>query len=201
MDGFVYLDEYAPELLTDAKYAGADNFLGRPVCGYDAPRVCCALPVAMALKRAERLLKPHALRLLIWDSYRPQRAVDDFLRWAADEADQCRKAWHYPRVDKCDLVRLGYIAARSGHSRGCAVDLTLATASGAPLDMGTGFDFMDERSHHGAAGITETAGANRALLRDMMATVGLLPIEEEWWHYFIDPEPYPGQYFDFPIVR
>lgn len=198
--GFLYVDELIEDCIVDAKYAGTDNFLGRPVCGYHQPLVVVSRAVADRLVPAAEAFRRRGLMLKIYDAYRPQRAVDDFVRWGADSADQRRKPVHYPRVEKADMFTLGYIAPKSGHTRGCAVDLTLVDrATHQELDMGTSFDFMDTRSHHGAAGLTQLQERNRALLREVMCAHGFRPYQEEWWHYIADPEPHPDTYFDFPI--
>ena len=194
--GFVWLDEAVPGILWDAKYASEDNFTGAAVDGYAqnplAGTVELAAALAIAAKRAEKT----GLRLLLWDAYRPQRAVDRFLAWCAAPEDGKTKRRHYPNIEKTDIVPLGYVAARSGHSRGSAVDLTLAQPDGVPLEMGGGFDLMDAISHHGAP-VAEEASRNRLLLRGIMEESGFAPYENEWWHYSLAQEPYPETYFDF----
>ena len=199
-DGFVYLDEAVPGALSDAKYAGADNFVGEPVDGYLAPRVVGSAELARALLRVRDAAVVMRLRLLFWDGYRPQRAVDHFIRWSKQPEDGRTKAAHYPRIARTDLIPLGYVAERSGHSRGGTIDLTLATLRGAPLDMGGDFDLMDERSHHGFAGCTQEQQKNRLLLMRLMEQAGFKSYSAEWWHYRLADEPYPTTYFDFPII-
>lgn len=199
-DGFVYLDEAVPGVLYDAKYAGEDNFTGRRVDGYAANRVIGTLKLARALARAQALASAEGLTLFIWDAYRPARAVARFMRWADSPEDGLTKAAHYPNIDKRELVRLGYIAERSGHSRGSAVDLTLARAdTGEQIDMGGAFDLMDARSWHGAAGLPVECAQNRARLRAIMEKSGCRAYENEWWHYSLADEPYPHTYFDFIV--
>lgn len=198
-NGFVYLDEAVPGVLWDAKYAGADNFLGEPADGYRVNRVVGTAELAKALVCAQEKAAEKGLRLLLWDAYRPQRAVDHFVRFCASPETGKTKEKHYPNHDKAQLIPLGYIAARSGHSRGSTIDLTLADGEGRPLDMGGIFDFMDERSHHGADGITPEQAENRALLRGIMLGCGLTDYRCEWWHYRLADEPYPEIWFDFPI--
>ena len=125
--------------------------------------------------------------------------MDDFCRWGADLADQRRKALHYPAVEKARMFEEGYIARRSSHTRGSAVDLTLADADGQPLDMGTRFDFMDPRSWPDSRDVSAAQRENRMRLRDAMLACGFLPYEREWWHFSVSPEPYPDTYFDFPV--
>ena len=199
--GFVYLDEAAPGIRWDAKYAGPDNFTGAPVDGYFANRVVCARELAEALRAVRSRAEPLGLGLLVWDSYRPQRAVDRFLAWASEPEDGRTKEKHYPRIARGQMVSEGYIAARSAHSRGAAVDLTLCELpSGRPLDMGGGFDLMDARSHHGAEGVPERAAENRRLLREIMERSGFEAYEREWWHYRLREEPHPDTHFDFPVA-
>ena len=194
--GFVWLDEAVPGLLWDAKYATADNFTGAAVDGYPRNRLAGTAELAAGLARAAKLAAGEGLRLFLWDAYRPQRAVDRFLAWCAAPEDGRTKQCHYPNIEKADIVPLGYVAARSGHSRGSAVDLTLARPGGGLLDMGGGFDLMDAVSHHGAP-VGARAAQNRLLLRAIMEKSGFAPYENEWWHYALRDEPYPHTYFDF----
>jgi D-alanyl-D-alanine dipeptidase len=199
-DGFVYADEAVPYCLVDAKYAGDDNFLGRPVAGYHRPFVVLSLRAAQGLQKVAEEMFQKGYRLKLFDAYRPQRAVDDFVAWGKDVEDIKRKHIHYPNEDKSAMFEKGYIARRSGHSRGSAVDLTLVDKDTLEeLDMGTIFDLMDSRSHHGAAGITKAQEDNRKFLCDVMCSNGFRSYTKEWWHYIVDPEPYPDTYFDFPI--
>jgi len=199
-EGFVYLDEAVPGALSDAKYAGHDNFVGEPVDGYFAPRVVGSKELADALIRVRDAALCMRLLPLFWDGYRPQRAVDHFIRWSMQPEDGRTRAAHYPRIRKTDLIPQGYVAARSGHSRGGTIDLTLTALSGVPLDMGGDFDLMDERSHHGFPGCTAEQQKNRLLLKRLMEQAGFLPYSAEWWHYRLADEPYPSTYFDFPII-
>lgn len=193
-----------PDFAEDIKYAGSDNFVGRPVDGYRAAKCLLLQPAAMALARVERELRKEQLRLLAYDCYRPVRAVADFVRWGHDLADQGSKAAHYPRVDKADVFRLGYVATVSGHSRGATIDLTLERcadggASCVPLDMGTPFDFFDLRAHTDAADVTPIQRANRRLLRRAMERGGFRNYPSEWWHYSLTPEPTPRTLYDVPV--
>lgn len=199
IDGFVYLDEAVPGVLWDAKYAGSDNFVGEPVDGYRADRVVGTKELGKALVLAQEAARQAGCRLLLWDAYRPQRAVDHFIRFCAAEETGKTKQRHYPNVDKTQLIPLGYIAARSGHSRGSTIDLTLTDGEGNLLDMGGIFDFMDEHSHHGCPEITEKQAENRKLLQEIMLGCGFTDYRNEWWHYRLKDEPYPDTYFDFVI--
>lgn len=187
----------------DIRYAGSDNFVGTPIDGYEAAKCLLAEPAARALAAVQVDLQSDGLGLLVFDCYRPQRAVEHFLHWAADTADQRTKSAYYPNVSKRELVARGYIAAKSVHSRGSAADVALlrfdSWGGADPVDMGTAFDFFDERSHRDAPGISEEARENRALLRDAMQRHGFRPLREEWWHFTFQPEPYPDLYFDVPV--
>ncbi len=200
LEGFVYMDEALPGIFWDAKYTTEDNFTGAAVDGYRINRVVGTHEMAEALGKAKNLAAVRGFGLLLWDGYRPQRAVDRFLRWAASPEDGGTKGKHYPNIDKADIVPLGYVATKSGHSRGSAIDLTLCEArSGHPADMGGDFDLMDVRSHHGAEGIAPEAARNRQTLKEIMEACGFSAYVCEWWHYLLKDEPYPGRYFDFPV--
>lgn len=196
--GFVDAAEAIPGLALDIRYATDHNLTGRPLAGYRAARALMTCEAAAALALAAEECRRRGFGLLIYDAYRPQKAVADFVAWSCQPEDGRTKAEFYPGLDKASLFPLGYIALRSGHSRGSTVDLTL-TRAGRPVDMGTGFDWMGDKSHHGAAGLTAQQAANRALLRGVMAWAGFAPYENEWWHYRLMGEPYPDTYFDFDI--
>ncbi|MCL2029877.1 MAG: phosphatase PAP2 family protein [Deltaproteobacteria bacterium] len=197
---FVRVTDLAPEVLLDIRYYSAYNFVGTRVDGYQAPAAFLARPAAQALARAAEAAEARGYILKIFDAYRPQSAVDHFVRWVADMKDQKNKAIFYPAVDKGHLFEKNYIAARSGHSRGAAVDLTLVERStGQELDMGTPFDFFGVKSHHAAAGLTRIQAANRKELSSIMEAAGFRPYAEEWWHYSLADEPHPDTYFNFPV--
>jgi D-alanyl-D-alanine dipeptidase len=199
----VSVTDLDPSIRLDMRYAGPDNFVGAPVAGYEAPLCWLAEPAARALVAVQADLAAQGLGLLVFDCYRPQRAVDQFVRWAADASDQRTKAEYYPGVAKEELVSRGYIAARSAHSRGSAVDLTLTRADSwggaAPLDMGTPFDFFDERSRSDSREVSEEARENRRLLRAAMERRGFRNLPQEWWHFTLAGEPYPDKSFDVPV--
>lgn len=186
----------------DIRYAGSDNFVGAPIPGYEAPRCLLAEPAARALVAVQADLRAIGMGLLVFDCYRPQRAVDRFVQWAGSPDERSKDAY-YPRVPKRELVSRGYIAARSAHSRGSAVDLTLVAidswGGATPLDMGTAFDFFDERSHADSADVSAEARENRRQLRDAMQRRGFRPLAQEWWHFTWQPEPYPDRSFDVPV--
>jgi D-alanyl-D-alanine dipeptidase len=186
-----------PGLTADIRYAGSHNFVGRPIEGYQAPHCLMTPAAADALAGVARDLAPR-LVIKVFDCYRPVRAVMNFVRWARDLNDQAEKAEFYPNVDKRTLFRDGYIASRSGHSRGSTMDLTLATADGHELDMGTPFDFFSPKSWSDAS-VTPEQHANRMLLAAAMRRRGFRGYDKEWWHFTLRDEPFPDTYFDFPV--
>lgn len=198
--GFVFLDEVIPGIRWDAKYATWDNFTGKPVDGYDVNRIVATEELAYALKEVQKEANQMGYGLLVWDAYRPQRAVDNFIRWAAEPEDGRTKEVHYPSIKREELLSQGYVAAKSSHSRGSAIDLTLySLKTNEMLQMGTCFDFMDVKSHHTCETVSKEEKENRQLLCDLMTRHGFVPFENEWWHYNLKEEPYPETYFDFPL--
>ena len=196
--GFVWLDEAAPGILWKAMYATKDNFTGAAVDGYQCDRLAGYGRAGRGRLRApQRWRGRGGLKLFLWDAYRPQRAVDGFLRWCAAPEDGKTKRKHYPHIEKTDIVPLGYVAARSGHSRGSAVDLTLARMDGGLLDMGGDFDLMDEisppRRERGRGGRAKPPAAQGASWK----RAALKPTKTSGWHYTLRDEPYPNTYFDF----
>lgn len=201
--GFVYADESIPDLVVELKYLSADNFVGARIDGYEANRCILTAQAVEALGKVQADVRRAGLTLKVFDSYRPQRAVDHFLRWSRDGDDQRMKATHYPDVDKTRLFKEGYVAERSGHSRGSTIDLTLAalSPSGKPreLDMGGAFDFFGRQSWPFSSSATPQQLANRLLLRSVMTAHGFRPYDKEWWHFTLRDEPFPETYFDFPV--
>jgi zinc D-Ala-D-Ala dipeptidase len=199
--GFVFVDECVPGIRWDAKYATWDNFTGKPVDGYEANRIVGTSALCAALETARDEAASRGFGLLLWDGYRPQRAVDCFLRWSRTPDDARTKQRHYPHIGKAEMFTRGYVAAKSGHSRGSTVDLTLYhLATNELARMGGGHDLMDPVSHHGARRIARVEASNRAHLRSIMSACGFSSYECEWWHYTLTDEPYPDTYFDFPIT-
>lgn len=197
---FVDAARHVPGLALDMRYAGSDNFVGRPIAGYEAPRCLLTPQAARALARVQASLAPDGLGLKVFDCYRPRQAVADFAAWARDPADTRMKAAYYPRTDKADLFRLGYIAERSSHSRGSTVDLTLIRlGGGTELDMGTPFDLFDPASATDFPGVSPVQAHNRYRLRDAMIRAGFAPYAQEWWHFTLKGEPYPDTAFDRPV--
>ncbi|HZP78729.1 MAG TPA: M15 family metallopeptidase [Pseudolabrys sp.] len=198
--GFVDVAAQVPGLVVDMRYAGSHNFVGRPVAGYEGARCLLTAPAATALAAVQRDLAARRLGLKVFDCYRPTRAVADFMRWAGDVHDTKTKAEFYPDVDKRNVFRDGYVATRSGHSRGSTVDLTLVRLSdGQELDMGTPFDFFSERSSPDDKSVTAEQHANRMLLAQVMRRHNFRPYDMEWWHFTLNHELYPHTYFDFPV--
>ena len=177
-DGFVRLIDVAPAIVQDMRYAGPDNFTGRPVPGYGAPHCWLRREVAFALAVAAEEAAGEGLRLVVYDCYRPQRATQAFLRWAGDAADQRMKQAYYPQIDKTSLFELGYIAKVSTHSRGIAVDLGFADK-----DFGTPFDMFDAKSSTHHPGISGEAKTNRLKLEALMRKHGFENLPNEWWHF------------------
>lgn len=199
-DGFGFVDELAPGIRWDSKYATWDNFTGKPVDGYLANRIVGTRALCAALDEVRQKAGSRGFGLVLWDGYRPQRAVDCFVRWSQQPEDGRTKPRHYPNIDRSAMFELGYVAARSGHSRGSTVDLTLYRLdTGELAAMGGGHDLMDSLSHHGATGIGHAEARNREFLRSLMEDCGFSPYESEWWHYTLRDEPYPDTYFDFPV--
>lgn len=197
--GFVYLKEINPTIIHDIKYFSHDNFLGRIVKGYHAAECILTKETAYALSQLQNKLLATQLSLKVYDGYRPQTAVNDFIAWSQDEHDQKMKKEYYPNINKADFFKLGYLAEQSSHTRGSTVDLTLVhlNATSMDLDMGTPFDFMDERSHSFSSDVSEEAKSNRMFLRGLMEEAGFHPYDKEWWHFTLKNEPYPDAYFDF----
>jgi zinc D-Ala-D-Ala dipeptidase len=223
---FVSLHAVAPSIMLDIRYDTAHNFIGRPITGYRQPLCILTRPAAEALARVQARMLARGYSLKVYDCYRPQRAVDDFVRWGKQVGEQTMKAEFYPHVDKRLVFKQGYIATKSGHSRGSTMDLTLVRLPARPqaryrpgqnlisctapawqrfrddsIDMGTGYDCFDPLSHPLNKRIKGRQHANRLKLRRAMVAEGFTPLATEWWHFTLTDEPYPDTYFDFPIAR
>lgn len=197
--GFVSVSDVIPDVLLDVRYYSTYNFVGERIDGYEAPLVLLTEEAAEALALVNADLRRKGLRLVLYDGYRPQQAVDHFVRWA-ESSDESMRPIFYPDVDKADLFTRGFIARRSGHSRGSTIDLTLLDEkSGALLDMGGPFDFFGPLSHPDSPAVTPQQHENRYLLREAMMARGFKPLSTEWWHFTLVDEPYPATYFDFPV--
>jgi D-alanyl-D-alanine dipeptidase len=202
----VSLTDLDPSIWIDMRYAGSNNFVGTPIDGYAAPVCLLTRPAALRLIRVNRALRTRGLALIVYDCYRPQRAVAHFVRWAADRSDRKTKWDYYPYVPKSELVKRGYIADKSSHSRGSTVAVGLLRLYGTrqhsawePADMGTPFDYFDERSRTDSPFITSVQRLNRMRLREVMEESGFRNRPDEWWHFTLKDEPYPDTYFNFMV--
>lgn len=223
-DRFVDVKEYIPSVVMDIRYFSPHNFVGKRIDGYNAPKCLLTREAAGALKRVQEDLREFSLSLKIYDCYRPQRAVSHFVRWAKDIADTRTRKEFYPTVDKSRLFEDGYIAERSGHSRGSTLDLTIVPvpvpeqqeydpgqelfACYLPaserfrdnsIDMGTGFDCFHTLANTANGSVGPVQRANRLLLKTLMERQGFVNYDKEWWHFTLKNEPFPDTYFDFPI--
>lgn len=200
-DGFVLVSEAVPDVIQEIRYYSTYNFVGERIDGYDEPCALITKEAAAALKEVSDDVMAQGYRLKIYDAYRPQKAVDNFVRWAEDLDAVEMKPYFYPEVNKTLLFEQGYIDAKSGHSRGSTVDLTLFDMqTGKELDMGGTFDYFGELSHPDyTEGLTEEQLANRNILREAMIRHGFKPLDTEWWHFTLENEPYPDTYFDFNV--
>ena len=198
---FTLITDVVPDAILEIRYYSSYNFVGERIDGYMAPVAIMTVKAANALKEVSDELAEKGYRLKIYDAYRPQRAVNHFIRWAENVEDIRMKPYFYPDVPKSELFEREYIMARSGHSRGSTVDLTLLDMkTGKDLDMGGVFDWFGELSHPDYENITPQQKANRLILREAMLKHGFAPLDSEWWHFTLKNEPYPDTYFDFPIT-
>jgi len=202
-DGFVYVDTIVPDVKVELRYYTTHNFVGGRIDGYIAPKCILTRQAAEALKKVQAELKPFGLGLKIYDAYRPQQASDHFLRWAANRSDVLMKSEFYPEVDKEDLFKEGYIANRSGHSRGSTVDLTLVPLDAKDqddiIDMGSPFDFLGPKSWPDNLSVEPGQRAHRMLLQVLMKKHGFRPYAYEWWHFTLKKEPFLNTYFNFLV--
>ena len=197
---FVLLTDAVPDAILEIRYFSSYNFVGDRIDGYEEPVALLTKEAAAALKSASDEFVSRGYRIKIYDAYRPQKAVTNFVNWAKDAADTRMKEYFYPELEKDVLFPQGYIAEHSGHSRGSTVDLMLLDMkTGKELDMGGVFDYFGELSHPDYTDITDSQYANRMLLREVMLKHGFKPLVEEWWHFTLENEPYPDTYFTFPV--
>lgn len=198
---FIYLHQVDSSIKQHIVYATNDNIIGQPLHGYKK-QVCILTKQAVtALSTIQKELKEkYHYELLIFDAYRPTQAVEHFKSWSLDIQDQKNKALYYPNIDKKDFFKLGYVAEKSNHSSGSTVDLTIIDSkTGKELDMGTRFDFMDPLSHPDCRDVTKEQYQNRQLLKQIMNKYGFVGIDTEWWHFTLENQPFPGQYFNFVV--
>ena len=216
---FVTLTDAVPDAILEIRYFGTYNFVGERIDGYLQPTALLTKEAADSLRAVSDDVRALGYRLKIYDAYRPQRAVDHFVRWAADVPDTLMKAYFYPDLDKSVLVQQEYIMEKSGHTRGSTVDLTLFDmATEKELDMGGTFDWFGPESHPDFCGdpdsglynpapspagrlITEEQFRNRLILRRAMLSHGFKPLDSEWWHFTLSQEPFPETYFDVPVKQ
>jgi len=199
-DGFVSLSQICPSIVIGANYATTENFTGSVVNGYRRVESVFSKVGAEKLCAIQAEAATLGYGLKVFDAYRPVKAVQHFQEWArSPEENEAIKLRYYPTLTKAQLFEQGYIAQQSSHSRGSAVDLTLVDAQGRELDMGTIFDFFHETSHTMNRTITEAQKRNRAILKSLMVKHGFKNFAQEWWHYSLVSEAFPGQYFDFDI--
>lgn len=198
--GFVYLDEVIPTAQFEMRYYSDYNFVGTQIDGYLAPLAIGTSVMAEALLKVSKEVEPMGYQLLIYDTYRPAKAVQQFLVWSKDTDDISMKEKFYPNINKATLFKSGYLSSKSGHSRGSTVDLTLIHSdTEKEVDMGSPYDLLDEISHFSTKLITDEQAANRQLLQDVMVKYGFKPYSKEWWHYVLKNEPYPRTYYDFDV--
>ncbi len=199
-DKFVSVGDAVPDAILEIRYYSTYNFVGERIDGYLAPKAYLTKAAAAALRQVSDDVMSQGYRLKIYDAYRPQRAVDHFVRWAADIPDTSMKRYFYPNLDKSVLFEQEYIMEKSGHTRGSTVDLTLFDMkTEKELDMGGTFDWFGPESHPDYTDITEQQFKNRMILRDAMLRHGFKPLDSEWWHFTLADEPYPDTYFDYLV--
>lgn len=202
MYGFVSIADAVPDVILDLRYYSTYNFVGERIRGYEEPIALLTKEAASALRLTSKDFAKRGYKIKLYDAYRPKRAVEHFLEWAKND-DEKMKSIFYPEIKKEDIIKLGYVASESSHSRGSTVDITLADAeTEQDIDMGSTFDFFSEISYSDYEGnLTEEQKRNRSMLREEMQIRGWEPLKEEWWHFTLKYEPYPNIYFDFPIKK
>ncbi len=220
--GFVYLNEIEPSIQVEMRYFSSQNFTNQKVPGYLEPKLILTKESAVALKCAQKKFNKDNYSIVVYDAYRPQRAVNFFVTWSKDLKDQAKKSWFYPRVDKNKVFNLRYIAKKSGHSRGSTVDISLIRkdrkiseitveerilADGFKIiylndgteDFGSSFDLFDLASHYENSLITKEQQEKRTYLKNIMNSCGFNNYKNEWWHFTLRNESFPDKYFDFPV--
>lgn len=198
-DGFVYLKDIDDSVIVDLKYYSSENFTGQLVEGYHSNTAILTNEAALALSNAQDDFNKLGYSLILYDAYRPQRAVDFFVKWSKNLNDTINKRIYYPNIKKSELFKLGYIAYKSGHSRGSTVDVSIVEIStNKELDMGTVFDYFGVKSHTFFDELSEDQKANRLLLYKIMSHNGFKNYQKEWWHYTLKNEPFQ-KYFNFLV--
>jgi len=197
--GFVYIDEVINDVDIDIRYSNDNNFIGKKINGYNQSAAIGTKELALALKEIQNDLKHFGYGVKIFDAYRPQKAVNHFSRWSTND-DVLMKDLFYPNIEKRDLFKKGYIASRSGHSRGSTIDLTIINLkTKEELDMGTSYDFFGIESSYDYSGLTNEQNSNRLLLYSVMKKYGFKSLRSEWWHFTLENEPFPDTYFNFNV--
>lgn len=198
--GFSYVQDIIPDINFDLRYYGSHNFVGKKIDGYKSPVLILTTAAAQAFEKVEKELNKKGMALKIFDAYRPQKAVDHFKKWATNVNDTLGKKEFYPQLDKRNLFKLGFIAGKSGHSRGSTVDLTIITIHDRQeIDMGSPFDFFGSISHFDSQEINGVQKQNRTLLKNIMSKYCFKGYAKEWWHFTLINEPYQKTYFDFNV--
>ena len=213
---FVNITDVVPDAILEIRYHSTYNFVGARIDGYEEPTALLTRQAADSLRAVSLDLKRHGYVLKIYDAYRPQRAVDHFMRWSQDLTDTLTKAYFYPYLTKKEVFDGEYVATKSGHSRGSTVDLTIVDMkTGKEVDMGGTFDWFGIESHPDYGGgnpetldfqqtdpnFTSVQFYNRMVLRTAMLRHGFKPLDNEWWHFTLKDEPFPDTYFNFPVKR
>ena len=198
-DGFVYLKDIDDSIIVELKYFTNSNFTAQKVDYYYSNNAILTEETAIALSRAQSQFKKLGYSLIVYDAYRPQSSVDFFVSWSKKQEDTLNKQVYYPNINKSDLFKLGYIAKKSGHSRGSTVDVSLVNISTKlEIDMGTIYDFFGVESSTFFSDISEIQKNNRYLLYDIMIKNGFKNYSKEWWHFTLIDEPY-NEYYNFPV--
>ena len=195
---FAEISTAIDDVVYDIRYYSSNNFTGNKIQGYKAPKAYLTKEALKALAKAAEILRKQGYRLLIWDAYRPQKAVDNFVAWINNPYDEGDKTF-YPELKKSDLIAGNYISPKSGHTRGSTVDLTIIKKDGSFVDMGGTFDLFSEISHYKYPKISDEQKRNREILRNAMVTAGFKGIYSEWWHFTLKDEPYKDTYFNFDV--
>jgi D-alanyl-D-alanine dipeptidase len=198
-DDFVYVSDYVNDAILDIRYYSKYNFVGEKIDGYLAPRPMMTKQAAIALASAAEELRAQGYRIIVYDTYRPKKAVKHFIRWVEDNKSIGLKDDFFPKYDKKMLFKLGFISKKSGHSRGSTIDLGLVTKDSKLIDMGGSFDYFDDISNSDFKNISMEQIKNRKILKDAMLKAGFRGIKSEWWHFTLNKEPYPYTYFDFDV--
>uniref|UniRef100_A0A914CLL8 D-Ala-D-Ala dipeptidase n=1 Tax=Acrobeloides nanus TaxID=290746 RepID=A0A914CLL8_9BILA len=219
---FVYLNEINPNIISNLRYFSNENFIGHPIVGYERNVAILTKQAAEALSKAQQEFEQNDYTLVIYDAYRPRRSVEYFLEWNKNLSDQRKKKEYYPFIEKAEVFDLGYVAKKSGHTRGSTVDLTIAKIGNkiedrkwvsrkledgreilflddGTLDMGSSFDLFDQASHQDSPIIASPYTEHRNYLRNVMMKHGFRPNPREWWHYSFIDEPFPDTYFEFHV--